>query len=105
MAEIEQLQQEGSKGAQGSKSVCETRKSPSLRTPGGTHQRWRLGFFFRLLFFWFFLFGFLGVGLLFAGFGAAGEGHVRLFLSGLLFFCLGGLVRFFSAGSLASARV
>src|SRR5882724_12536943 len=80
MAEIEQLQQEGSKGAQGSKTVCETRKSPSLRTPGGTHQSWRLGFLFRLLFFWFFLFRFLGVRFL-----ADGYGRIRFFLSGFLF--------------------
>src|SRR3989442_15660387 len=100
MAEIEQLQQEGSKGAQGSKSVCETRKSPSLRTPGGTHQRWRLGFFFRLLFFWFFLFRFLGVRLLFVRFRADGHGHVRLFLSGLLFLFDERLLLLFAFGAL-----
>src|SRR5712664_1517688 len=86
MAGIEQLQQEESKGARGSKTVCQTRKSPSLRTPGGAHQSWRLGFFFRLLFFWFFLFRFLGVRLLFVRFRADGHRRVWLFLSGLLLF-------------------
>src|SRR6266849_2614236 len=79
MAGIAQRQQEGSKVAPGSKGVCATRRSLSLNTPGGTH-RWRLGFFFGLLFFWFFRFRFL-----FVRFRPDGHRRVRLFLSGLLF--------------------
>src|SRR6266404_253793 len=80
MAGIEQLQQEGSKGVPGSKRVCGRRKSPSLGTPGGTHQGWRFGFFFGLLFFWFFCFRFLFVRL-----RADRYGRIRFFLSGFLF--------------------
>src|SRR6266850_5030310 len=79
MVEIGQMQKErsegGSRGKEG-KEGCETRKSPSLYTPGRTHQSWRLWFFFRLLFF-----RSLGV-----RFRADGYGRVRLFLSGLLLF-------------------
>src|SRR5580765_3522658 len=86
MAGIEPLQREENKGAPGSKGVCETGKSPSLCTPGGTYQSRRLGFLFRLLFFWFLLFRFLGVRLLLARLGADGYRRVRLFLGGLLLF-------------------
>src|SRR5882724_1786998 len=105
MAGIGQSQQEGSKGARGSKRVCETRKSLSLRTPGGTHQRWRLGFFFRLLFFWFFRLRFLGARFLFVWFRADGHGCVRLFLSGLLFLIDENFLFLFALGALRNVAL
>src|SRR6266436_9805599 len=97
---IEQLRQEGSKGVPRSKGVCETRKSPSLGTPGGTHQGWRFGFFFGLLFFRFFRFRFLFVRLLLVRFLADSYSRIRFFLSGFLFLFVERFLFLFALGVL-----